>query len=74
MNLTNMRRRVAFAIENDVWSHAEVLVDERVSWNKKTTEIDTIFNQVSISVVDTLPRLWQCSFLSQYPVLPHNTQ
>ena len=60
MNLTNIRRQVSFPIDNNIWSHVEVLVDERVAWklNRNLRKIDTMFNDVSISVVDCVPSKW----------------
>jgi hypothetical protein len=66
MNLTNIRRQVSFPIDNNIWSHVEVLVDERVSWNRNLRKIDTMFNDISVSVVDTVLPKWFFQFYRLY--------
>jgi hypothetical protein len=77
MNLNNVGRKVAFHINNDIWANVENLVDERArfscntdtmefSWSSAMVKVDSIFKNVSISVVDTIPPKWFFQFYRLY--------
>jgi len=66
MNLNNINKRIAFTVNNNIWNHIEVLVDERVSWSRTLRKIDTMFNDISVSVVDTAPPKWFFQFYRLY--------
>jgi hypothetical protein len=66
MNLTNINKRIAFTVNNNIWNHIEVLVDERVSWSRTLRKIDTMFNDISVSVVDTVLPKWFFQFYRLY--------
>ena len=72
MNLNNISRKVCFSVNNDIWGNIENLVDNHVrvynsatmevSYNIDMGKVDTIFRDVSISVVDTIPSKWFFQF------------
>jgi hypothetical protein len=72
MNLNNVARKVAFHIDNDIWANVENLVDKRVrvydsatmevSYNIDMGKVDSIFKNVSVSVVDTVLPKWFFQF------------
>lgn len=76
MNLNDVARKVAFHIDNDIWANVENLVDKRVrvynsatmevSYNIDMGKVDSIFKNVSVSVVDTVLPKWFFQFYKLY--------